>query len=208
MSTFTTSMEALIHAFKKLPGVGVRTAERFVFFLLSQPASVSKELAQAVLNAKETIGFCRTCFNLADEELCTICRDPARDRSIICVVEDHRSIRAFEKSGKYKGLYHVLLGALSPLDGIGPKDLKIEELRARLRSEPIQELILATDSDLEGETTALYLARELKAPQPVSGSSRAPYQITRLASGIPMGSTVEFADQVTLSRALEGRRPL
>jgi len=205
MSTFTTSMEALIQAFKKLPGVGPRTAERFVFFLLSQPESVSKELAQAVLTAKETIGFCENCFNLADEELCTICRDPARDRSIICVVEDHRSIRAFERSGGYKGVYHVLLGALSPLDGIGPRALKIHELKVRLQKDRVREVILATDSDLEGESTALYLTRELKA---LSSHGPAPFTVTRLASGIPMGSTVEFADQVTLNRALEGRKQL
>jgi recombination protein RecR len=199
-------MEALIQALKKLPGVGPRTAERFVFFLLSQPESVSRDLAQAILRVKETIGFCSVCFNLADDELCAICRDPHRDRSVICVVEDHRSIRAFEKSASFKGVYHVLLGALSPLDGIGPKDLKIQALRARIESGPVREVILATDSDLEGESTALYLAKELKGVVP--SGLEAPVRITRLASGIPMGSTVEFADQVTLNRALEGRTSL
>lgn len=200
MAGWTRSMQALIEAFRKLPGVGPRTAERFVFFLLSQPDGVSRELAQALVRVKETIRFCKTCFNLADGEECGICQDPARDRAILCVVEDHRSIRAMEKTGHFKGLYHVLLGALSPLDGIGPKDLKIRELKARVRSGQFSEVILATDSDLEGESTALYTAKELKGASPG-------LKVTRLGFGIPMGSTVELADQVTLSRALEGRHP-
>ncbi len=199
MAGLTSSMEALLQALKKLPGVGPRTAERYVFFLLSQPASIAKELSEAILRAKETIGFCSVCFNLADEEICSICRDPHRDGAVVCVVEDHRSIRAMEKAGGYKGLYHVLLGALSPLEGVGPRDLKIQELKKRILEREIQEIILATDSDLEGETTALYLVRELKAlPKPL--------KVSQLASGIPMGSSIEYADQVTLTRALEGRR--
>ena len=205
MSALTQSMEALVGALKKLPGVGPRTAERFSFFLLTQPISVSRELAQAILKVKETIGFCKVCFNLADEDQCTICKDPARDKTAVCVVEHPRGILALEKAGSYKGVYHVLLGALSPLDGIGPKDLKIESFKERIRSGRIREVILATDSDLEGEATALYLAKELK---PLSTSAETPLRVTRLASGIPMGSTVEFADQVTLARALEGRREL
>ncbi len=212
MAGLTASMEALIQALKKLPGVGPRTAERYVFFLLSQPTAVAREMAQAILRVKETIGFCKACFNLADEQLCAICRDPGRDRALLCVVEDHRSIRAIEKAGGYKGLYHVLLGALSPLDGIGPKDLRIQELKARLKAGGIREVILATDSDLEGETTALYLARELKeagaAAGGGAGAGAAPLKITRLAFGIPMGSSVEYADQLTLTRAMEGRRSL
>lgn len=227
MAGLTASMEALIQALRKLPGVGLRTAERYVFFLLSQPTAVARELAQAILRVKETIGFCRACFNLADEQLCTICRDPGRDRALLCVVEDHRSIRAIEKAGGYKGLYHVLLGALSPLDGVGPKDLRIQELKARVKAGGIRELILATDSDLEGETTALYLVRELKelgvgagagvaaagagagvAATGAGAAAGAPLKITRLAFGIPMGSSVEYADQLTLTRAMEGRRSL
>ena len=196
-------MEALIQALKKLPGVGPRTAERYVFYLLSQPTSVSKELSEAILRVKQTIGFCKVCFNLADGEICSLCRDPNRDKSVICVVEDHRSIRAMEKSGGYKGVYHILLGALSPLDGIGPKDLRVQELKGRVKAGGIREVILATDSDLEGETTALYLTKELKVL-----AQSPPVRITRLAFGIPMGSSVEYADQVTLGRALEGRRPL
>ena len=203
MSVLTASMEALVQAFKKLPGVGPRTAERYAFFLLTQPPTLARMLAQAIVKVKETIGFCSVCFNLADDELCTMCRDPGRDKSILCVVEDPRSIIALEKTGSFKGVYHVLLGALSPLDGIGPKDLKIQELKNRIASGQIREVILATDSDLEGESTSLYLAKELKNCSPTGG-----LQITRLASGIPMGSSVEYADQVTLIRALEGRREL
>ena len=203
MAGWTVSMEALIQALKRLPGVGPRTAERYAFFLLSQPASFSKELSAAMLRVKETIGFCRTCFNLADGDLCAICQDPARDKSAICVVEDHRSIRAIEKGGGFKGLYHVLLGALSPLDGVGPRELRVQELKARVKAGGVREVVLATDSDLEGEATALYLARELKGLAQ-NGSPR----VSRLAFGIPMGSSIEYADQVTLSRALEGRRSL
>lgn len=203
MAGWTTSMEALIQALKRLPGVGPRTAERYAFFLLSQPSAFSKELSDAILRVKETIGFCRTCFNLADGDLCSICQDPARDPSILCVVEDHRSIRAIEKGGGFKGVYHVLLGALSPLDGVGPRELRVQELKARVKAGGVREVVLATDSDLEGEATALYLARELKGLAQ-NGSPR----VSRLAFGIPMGSSIEYADQVTLARALEGRRSL
>lgn len=196
-------METLVQALKKLPGVGPRTAERYAFFLLSQPADFSKELSEAILKAKETVGFCRLCFNLADGDLCAICQDPARDKSILCVVEDHRSIRAIEKAGGFKGVYHVLLGALSPLDGVGPRELRVQELKVRVKAGGIREVVLATDSDLEGEATALFLVRELK-PLGQDGSLR----VSRLAFGIPMGSSIEYADQVTLSRALEGRRLL
>lgn len=202
MPGLTASMEALVSALKRLPGVGPRTAERYVFFLLSQPVEVARALASAILRVKETIGFCRDCYNLSDEERCDICRNPGRDHSVICVVEHPRSIIALEKAGGYKGVYHVLLGALSPLDGIGPKDLKIQELKRKVQGGGVREVILATDSDLEGEATALYLAKELKAAIPLGGK----VQITRIASGLPMGGTVEYSDQLTLTRALEGRR--
>ncbi len=204
MSGLTASMEGLIAAFRRLPGVGPRTAERFAFFLLTQPSALAKEMAQAILKVKETVGFCKVCFNLADDELCAICRDPARDKGILCVVEHPRGIIALEKAGGYKGVYHVLLGALSPLDGIGPKDLKIHELKARLKAGGVREMILATDSDMEGETTALFLVRELKGL--FQQGAIPPVPMTRLASGMPMGSAVEYADQVTLIRAMEGRR--
>lgn len=197
-------MEALVNALKKLPGVGPRTAERYAFFFLSQPVEVARAVASAILRVKETIGFCRDCYNLADEELCDICRHPARDHSMVCVVEHPRGIIALEKTGGYKGVYHVLLGALSPLDGIGPKDLKVQELKKRIKSGSIREVILATDSDLEGEATALYLTKELKTAIP----SGVHVRITRLAAGVPMGSAIEYSDQLTLTRAIEGRREL
>ncbi len=206
MPGLTASMEALIQALKKLPGVGPRTAERYAFFFLTHPVSVAREFAQAILRVKETVGFCRNCWNLADEELCSICRDPTRDHGVICVVEHPRAILAMEKMGRYKGIYHVLLGALSPLDGIGPKDLKVEGLKNRLKAGGIQEVVLATDSDMEGEATALYLSKELKSFSKASVEPQQRIKVTRLAAGIPMGSTIEFADQLTLSRALEGRR--
>lgn len=202
MAGLTSSMGAMVEALKKLPGVGARTAERFTFFILTQPAAYAQELTQAILKVKQTIRFCRDCFNLSDEELCAICADSGRDHSVICVVEHPRGIMALEKMGQYKGVYHVLLGALSPLDGIGPRDIKIQELRDRIKAGSVREIILATDSDLEGESTALYLTKELKALEVPS------MRVTRLASGIPMGSAVEYADQVTLVRALEGRREL
>ena len=205
--SLTASMEALVVALKKLPGVGPRTAERFAFYLLTQPASVARELTQAILRVKETIGFCKVCYNLADEELCTICRDPHRDKAILCVVEHPRSIIALEKAGGFKGVYHVLLGVLSPLDGIGPRDLKVQELKERIKSGSVQEVILATDSDLEGEATSLYLTKEIKTLLPSMPTSAA-VRVTRLAVGIPMGSAIEYADQVTLTRSLEGRREL
>ena len=201
MAALTGSMEALVDAFRKLPGVGPRTAERFAFYILSQPVTVARNLTQAILKVKETIGFCTVCYNLADGELCAICRDPGRDKSVICVVEDPRGLIAFEKAGGYKGVYHVLLGVLSPLDGIGPKDLKIMDLRNRIGAGTVREIILATDSDMEGEATALYLLKELRA-------LKMDFHISRLAYGIPMGSAVEYADQVTLVRAIEGRRAL
>lgn len=211
MAGLTGSMEHLVQQLRRLPGVGPRTAERYVFFLLTQPISAVRELSEAILRAKQTIGFCRTCFNLADGDLCAVCKDPARDPSLICVVEDHRAIRAMEKAGGYRGTYHVLLGALSPLDGITPKDLKIHELKERVKRGGVREVILATDSDLEGETTAMFLTKELRAPGlptvATGGPERAP-RVTRLAFGLPMGSSVEYADQLTLGRAMEGRRPL
>ena len=203
MPGWTATMETLLEAFRKLPGVGPRTAERYAFYLLSQPAAVARDLSDAILKVKQTIGFCAVCFNLADGKACSICQDPARDHSVVCVVEDHRSIRALERSGGYNGVYHVLLGSLSPLDGVGPRDLRIAELKARVKAGDVREVVLATDSDLEGESTALYLAKELK----MLGEGKA-LQVSRLAFGIPMGSSIEYADQVTLSRSLEGRRKL
>lgn len=203
MAGLTNSMEQLVQSLRRLPGVGPRTAERYVFFLLTQPMSVARELSEAILRAKQSIGFCGICFNLADGELCVVCADTRRDKSLICVVEDHRAIRAMEKTAGYRGTYHVLLGSLSPLDGITPKELKVHELKQRVARGGIREVILATDSDLEGEATALYLTKELRGLTK-DGQPR----VTRLAFGLPMGSSIEYADQMTLGRAMEGRRPL
>lgn len=199
MAGLTTSMEALVAELVKLPGVGPKSAERLAFYLLQSPKEQVHALAKAMCHVKDTIGFCQTCHNLADEPRCAICRDDRRLRDLLCVVEHPRDILAIEKAGGFKGLYHVLLGALSPLDGIGPKDLKIADLVERVRSGQFHEVILATDSDTEGEATALYITQQLK-PSKV--------RITRVAQGLPMGSHVQYADQATLARAFEGRRDL
>ena len=190
-------METLVTALTKLPGIGPRTAERLAFYILQSPREQVQALAQALIYVKEAIGFCDVCNNLAYQPRCAICRDARRDTDLLCVVEHPRDIVAIEKAGGFRGLYHVLLGALSPLDGIGPKDLKIAGLVARVKSGQFREVILAMDSDTEGETTALYLVQQLK-PSKV--------RLTRVAQGLPMGSHVQYADQATLARALEGRR--
>ncbi len=197
MSGLTQSMEALVAEFVRLPGVGRRSAERLAFYILQSPREQVQALAKALVHVKETIGFCQVCNNLADEAECAICRDLRRDPEILCVVEHPRDIVAIERAGGFRGRYHVLLGALSPLDGIGPKDLKVAALVERVKTGSLREVILATDSDTEGEATALYLIRQLKPFK---------IKITRVAQGLPMGSNVEYADQATLTRALEGRR--
>ena len=187
----------LIEEFHKLPGVGPKSAQRLTYYLLRMPAAEAKALAEAILDVKERITFCSACQNVTDVNPCRICASDRRDRSIICVVEEPLDILALERSGSYQGLYHVLHGAISPMDGIGPEELKIEELLSRLRSEEVQEVILATNPNLEGEATAMYLTRLLRPLGP---------KVTRLASGLPVGGDLEYADDVTLSRALEGRQ--
>ncbi|MBI4313723.1 MAG: recombination protein RecR [Candidatus Omnitrophica bacterium] len=199
MAGITVSMEALVSEFKRLPGIGTKTAERLAFFILQSSKEQVQALARAMIHVKETIGFCKICNNLADEKLCTICQDPRRDNGFLCVVEHPRDVAAIEKAGGFHGVYHVLLGSLSPLDGVGPKDIKIAGLLERVRTGRFHEVILATDSDTEGETTALYLAKHLKVSH---------VKITRVAQGLPMGSHLEYADQATLARAFEGRREL
>ncbi len=189
----------LLDALEKLPGVGPRSAERMAFYLLRTSREETRQLAQAIADVKEHLRFCEVCFNLSEEARCPICQDPSRDASLLCVVEEPKDVLAIEKTGAYRGLYHVLLGAIAPLDGIGPELLKIDELLARLPDGHIQEVILATDADKDGETTATYLAKLLR--------SRG-LHLTRIASGIPVGSHLEYADQATLARALEGRREL
>jgi recombination protein RecR len=179
-----------------MPGIGPKSAERIAFHILRLPHSEAKALAYSILKVKENIRFCRLCGNLSEEDLCGICDGPGRDKEVICVVEQPTDIMAIEKSGAFLGLYHVLGGALSPLDGVGPEDLRIAELLSRIRTQKIKEVIIATDSDSEGETTALYLSRVLKKEK---------IKVTRIAYGLPMGSNLEYADQVTLARALKGR---
>jgi len=187
----------LIEEFHKLPGVGPKSAQRLTYHLLRMPAAEAKALAEAILDVKERITFCTVCQNVTDSNPCRICASDRRDRSIVCVVEEPLDILALERSGSYQGLYHVLHGAISPMDGIGPEELKIQELLARLRSGEVTEVILATNPNLEGEATSMYLTRLLR-PLGV--------KVTRLARGLPVGGDLEYADDVTLTRAMEGRQ--
>jgi recombination protein RecR len=189
----------LIDALQRLPGIGPKSAQRLTFFLLKRPADEVRELSEALLAVKERIVYCQLCFNVTDQDPCRICADPGRDARQLCVVEEPNDLLAMERTGEYRGRYHVLLGALSPLDGIGPEDLKIRELLARLDAGGTTEVILATNPNVEGEATALYLAKLLR-PLGV--------RVTRIARGLPVGGDLEYADQVTLSKALEGRREI
>lgn len=189
----------LIEAFSQLPGIGPKTASRLTFYLLRRPAEQAEALAEAVRDLKQRIVFCSVCYNITEQSPCAICRDEARDRSILCVVEEPLDVLAIDRTGEYRGLYHVLHGALSPMEGIGPDELRISELIARVKAEPVREVLLATNPNLEGEATAMYVARLL---QPLA------VRVTRLARGLPVGGDLEYADAVTLSRALEGRREI
>jgi recombination protein RecR len=189
----------LIEALVRLPGIGPKTAQRLTFFLLKRPVEEVRELSESLLAVKERIVHCRRCFNVTDEDPCRICADPARDSRLLCVVEEPNDLLAMERTGEYRGRYHVLLGALSPLDGIGPDDLKVKELLVRLEDGATTEVILATNPNVEGEATALYLAKLLR---PLG------LRVTRIARGLPVGGDLEYADQVTLSKALEGRREI
>ena len=199
MSGYAKSLERLIAVFTKLPGIGQKSAERLAMHILKSPKEDAVALSEAIIKVKETIGFCKNCYNLSEGEACHICGDPQRDRTTILVVEEPKDILAIEKTGVYRGLYHVLLGAISPLDGIGPDELKIKDLLRRVKAEKIKEVIIATDADTEGETTALYISQLLKN-QGVKAS--------RIAYGLPVGSHLEYADQATLARALEGRNQI
>ena len=192
-------IQQLIDELSRLPGVGPKSAQRLAFYIVKAPADEAKRLAEALLDAKEKILFCRECGNVAEGELCRICRDPARDATVICVVEEPKDAATVEKAGVIKGRYHVLGGAISPLDGIGPDDLRVQQLLDRVERNGVKEVILATNPNLEGNATAMYVAALLK-PLGVS--------VTRLASGLPVGGDLEYADEVTLSQALEGRREM
>ncbi|NSL52323.1 recombination mediator RecR [Calidifontibacillus erzurumensis] len=189
----------LIDSFMKLPGIGPKTAVRLAFFVLKMKEEDVLDFGKALVNAKRNLMHCSVCFNITDKDPCSICNDQYRDRSIICVVQDPKDVIAMEKMKEYHGLYHVLHGAISPMDGIGPEDIKIAELLKRLQNEEIKEIILATNPNIEGEATAMYISRLVKP----SG-----IRITRIAHGLPVGGDLEYADEVTLSKALEGRREL
>lgn len=197
MSGFPVSMKALIEEFGKMPGIGPKSAQRLAFYILRSSKNDAEALAKAIGKVKESVRFCNICNNLSDEETCDICKSKLRDRSLLCVVEEPNDIMAVERAREYNGIYHVLLGSLSPLDGIGPSDLKISELMERVKKEKFKEIIIATDFNTEGEATALYLTKQLKG----SGA-----KVTRVAYGIPVGSDIEYADQATISKAFEGRR--
>lgn len=195
MKYTSEAVEKAIHELSKLPGIGRRSAQRHVFYLLKQSDSQVQQLADALLELKSRVRHCSVCFNITEADPCPICASEKRNRSVICVVEEANDVLALENTGEYRGLYHVLGGALSPLDGIGPDDLKIKELLARL-SDDISEIIIATNPNTEGEATALYLAKLFK-PFNV--------KISRIARGIPVGADLEYADEITLARAIEGR---
>ena len=190
-------IQELIDELSRLPGVGPKSAQRIAFYLLQTEDDQAKKLAQVLLEVKERVRFCEVCGNVAEEAQCNICRDARRDRTDICVVEESKDVQAIERTREFKGLYHVLGGAISPIEGIGPDNLRIKELMVRLGNAQIQEVIIATDPNLEGEATATYLTRML---------SPLGIKITRLASGLPVGGDLEYADEITLGRAFEGRR--
>jgi recombination protein RecR len=198
------SVTRLIEAFAQLPGIGPKTASRLTFYLLRRPAEQAEALADALRDLKQKTIFCSTCFNITEASPCAICQDEGRDRSIVCVVEEPLDVIAIDRTGQYRGLYHVLHGAITPVEGIGPDELRINELMARLKeaqqtAEPVKEVLLATNPNLEGEATGMYLAQLI---QPLG------VRVTRLARGLPVGGDLEYADTVTLGRALEGRREM
>ena len=199
MRTFPAALERLSEQFARLPGIGSKTAQRLAFQVLSMPQEQAQEFADAILDAKRSIHTCPVCQNLTDEEMCPICADETRDHSTICVVAEPRDVIAMERSREYTGVYHVLHGVISPLNHVGPDDIRIRELLARLQDGSVQEVIMATNPETEGEATAMYLSRLLR---PIG------VKVTRLAYGIPVGSQLEYADEVTLLRALEGRREM
>ncbi|MBO6305158.1 MAG: recombination protein RecR [Selenomonadaceae bacterium] len=189
----------LIEQFRALPGIGQKTAARLAYHILDMSLDEAKSLSAAILNAKEKMGYCKVCFNLSDKSPCEICDSKKRDHSVICVVENPQDIAAMERMRDYKGVYHVLHGAVSPILGIDPEDLRIKELLIRLQETDVKEVIIATNPNLEGEATAMYIAKLIKP---------AGIKVTRIGSGLPVGSDLEYADEITLSRAMENRREI
>ena len=199
MSYYPTSIQNLIKHIARLPGIGEKTAERLAMHLLRAPRHEAEQLAQSILNIKDKVGFCTRCFALSDGDLCKLCSDPARDPSLICVVEQPADMVAIEKSGAFHGLYHILSGALSPMNGVGPENIRIRELMARIQKDQVKEVVLATSTNVEGEATASYIAQLLATYQ---------IQVTRIASGVPMGGDLKYVDQVTLKKAMDTRHVL
>ena len=196
MSYYSPSIEILIESFEKLPSIGNKTAARLAFYILNASEEETNEFISNIQNAKKNLKYCSKCYNISDSEICPICSNKARDESVICVVEDVRDVVAMEKTHEFKGVYHVLHGSISPMNGVGPDDIKIKELLARLMDGKVKEVILATNPRVEGEATAMYISKLVK-PLGV--------KVTRIAHGIPVGGDLEYTDEVTLSRALEGR---
>lgn len=194
-----TPLEKLSENFERLPSIGSKTAKRLAYAVLKMPKEKALDFANAIIDAKNNIHYCKNCCNFTDKEICSICEDDFRDKSIICVVEDPRDVGAIEKTQEFKGLYHVLHGTLSPISGIGPDQIRIKELLERIKSEKILEIIMATNPTVEGEATSMYISKLLK-----------PFgiKITRLAYGVPVGASLEYADEITLSRALKGRNEI
>jgi len=199
MAFYAAPIARLLEELERLPGIGPKSAQRLAYHILRSDEAAAQRLADAIVEVKRSIHFCSQCFNFAEADLCDICSAPRRDASIICVVEEPRDVVSIERTGEFHGLYHVLQGAISPIDGIGPEQLRVRELVGRLADGSVQEIIMATNPNVEGETTALYVAR-LAKPLGV--------KVTRIASGLPVGGDLEYADEVTLGRAIEARREL
>jgi recombination protein RecR len=197
MRDYAAPLESLIEEFKKLPGIGTKSAQRLAFHIIRTSRNEAEKLAQAILQLKEAIRYCSVCNNITDVDPCRYCTDPSRDRSVICVLEEPHNLISIEKTREYRGLYHVLLGVLSPLQGIGPDQLKIKGLMDRVKTGEVKEIILATNPNVEGEATALYLSKLIKPLE---------VKVTRIAMGVPVGGDLDYADEVTVSKALEGRR--
>ena len=198
MDYYSKQISKLIEEFSSLPGIGAKSAQRLAFHVLNMPMEQVESLSSAILEAKKNVKYCKHCFTLTDDDVCPICKNPSRNHKVIMVVENTRDLAAYEKTGKFEGVYHVLHGAISPMDNIGPDDIKVKELLPRLTSE-VTEVIMATNPTIEGEATATYIARLLK-PMGIT--------VTRIAHGIPVDGNIEYADEVTLSRAIEGRREM
>ncbi|MDD6429472.1 recombination mediator RecR [Candidatus Weimeria sp. HCP3S3_B5] len=199
MDYYSKQISDLIASLSMLPGIGEKTAQRLAFHILSMPIDQVEKLSGSIISARKNVRYCKVCATLTDQDICPICSNPKRDHSTIMVVEDTRDLAAYEKTGEYHGVYHVLHGAISPMQGIGPDDIKLKELMARLSSEQVNEVIIATNASLEGETTAMYISRLIK-PTGI--------KVSRIASGVPVGGDLEYIDEVTLLRALEGRKEL